>query len=48
MSFCDCIQCGSFKICTNNDGLCMDCWEVLDTYWWLSSPLESYSFEGKV
>ena len=43
MSFCDCTQCGSFKICTNNDGLCIDCWEIFNTYWWLVSPLESLS-----
>lgn len=43
MGFYDCIQCGSFRLCSDNDGLCIDCWEVLNIYWWLVSPLDSLS-----
>lgn len=43
INFCDCIECGSFRLCFDDNGLCLDCWEILETYWWLASPLESLS-----
>lgn len=43
MNFCDCIQCGTFCLCFDDNGLCLYCWEILAEYWWLASPLESMS-----
>jgi hypothetical protein len=43
ISFCDCVHCGDFILCFNESGLCLECWEVLETYWWLVSPLENLS-----
>jgi len=37
--FGDCIQCGNFRLCFDDNGLCLECWEILEEYWWLISPL---------
>jgi len=40
ISFHDCIQCGAFSLCFNDSSLCVECWEILEEYWWLSLPLD--------
>lgn len=43
LSFCDCVQCGSFILCFCDNGLCLACWEILDYYWWIVLSLENLS-----
>jgi len=39
----NCIQCGCFPALVDDDGLCIECWEILEEYWWLVLPLECLS-----